>query len=211
MFARTIHGSPRWFMLAFVISAALVVGVAVGARQLMAAASASCGPVAAGTIIESKVFTPYEAMRGKPYDGPINAEGRSSDPVPAGAQLTNSIDGRTRQYTLAGSNGAVYSYFLDRPLGKATPSEFLAMGGIQVEQEPVTADGSFAAYLVATLGDRATAVKVGPFDGALTWAEPLANGIRSHNLYWSDGTYNYSVIADRPAEAILAIGRSMVC
>lgn len=31
------------------------------------------------------------------------------------------------------------------------------------------------------------------------------------NLYWSDGTYRYAVIANRSAEELLRIGRGLVC
>ena len=69
----------------------------------------------------------------------------------------------------------------------------------------------FAAYLLTTLGDRATPVYVGEHKGAMVWADPDSHGIRTHNLYWSDGTSNYAVIADLSAEATLNLGRVLVC
>jgi hypothetical protein len=70
---------------------------------------------------------------------------------------------------------------------------------------------SFATYLTITFPARTTPVKVGSFDGALTWADPDANGVRTHNLYWSDGKFNYSLIVNRSADATLALGRGLVC
>jgi hypothetical protein len=196
-------------LLAILVGACLLISIGVGARQLMAVAPPSCGPLPAGSIAESKAFTPYALMRGQPGDAPINAQGGTGAQAPAGA--TSAVDGRIRQFTIAGANGAIYSYFLDRPIGSATPGEFLSMGGLQVEQEPISSEGSFATYLLAALGERATPVTIGQYEGVLTWADPIANGIRSHNVYWSDGTYNFTLIADRTADEIVGIARSLVC
>jgi hypothetical protein len=88
---------------------------------------------------------------------------------------------------------------------------FLANGGIVYERQPLADGESFAAYLLATRGERAIPVEVGSHRAALVWADPFPNGLRTHNLYWSDGTFNYSLIADRPAEALVTIGRGLVC
>lgn len=194
------------------LAAIAVLAIASGASRLTATTAASCNQLSEGAIGESQEFTPYELMRTKPFDGLINPTGAESAPVPAKAKLAvSTIDGLERQFTVVGTNGAVYSYFLDRPLGAATRSDFLAEGGVQVDQEPLTPDGPFAMYLLATLGDRAVPVKVGPFDGALTWADPDVKGNRSHNLYWSDGEYNYSLISNRSAAAVVNLGRTLVC
>lgn len=189
-----------------------VVLIVVGAQRLMAAAPDSCGQPTEGTIIESKEFTPYESRLSHLPELPIFTGAQEPAPLPATARIgTRPITGLSRQLTIASANGSIYSYFLDRSLGKMSPDEFLAAGGIQLEQDPVTQDEMFAADIFVELGNRATAVRVGPFDGALVWADPLKDGTRSHNLYWSDGTYNYAVIANRSAEELLGIGRGLVC
>lgn len=65
--------------------------------------------------------------------------------------------------------------------------------------------------LLADFPDRAIPVQVGSLAGAMTWADPLANGVRTHNVYWSDGTYNYSLIANRSGAAALTLARGMAC
>ncbi|MBA2338070.1 MAG: hypothetical protein H0V96_10005 [Acidimicrobiia bacterium] len=45
----------------------------------------------------------------------------------------------------------------------------------------------------------------------VVWADPDPTGTRTHNLYWSDGAFNYALIAERSAEEILTLGRSLVC
>ena len=90
-------------------------------------------------------------------------------------------------------------------------SEFISGGGIQVHKEPVIDEAPFASYLLTTLGQRAVEVKVGDYQGALVWADPDSKGIRTHNLYWSDGEYNYALIADLSAQATLNMTRILVC
>jgi len=91
-------------------------------------------------------------------------------------------------------------------------SNFFAAGGIQLDADPIDpAAGSFTPGLAARLGERAVAVEVGTYGGVLVWADPLVNGVRTHNLYWSDDAYNYSLIADVSAEKLVALGRSLVC
>ena len=64
---------------------------------------------------------------------------------------------------------------------------------------------------VSELGDRATAVDVGRYSGALTWADPDASGLRTHNLYWFDGTYLMSLVAVRGPEDLVNMGRELAC
>ena len=91
-----------------------------------------------------------------------------------------------------------------------TPSDFLVAGGIQYDRDRL--DGKpFPDVLLADIPERASPVQVGPYTAVLTWADPLANGVRSHNLYWSDGAFNYGLIADRSALDLVDLGRSLVC
>lgn len=54
-------------------------------------------------------------------------------------------------------------------------------------------------------------ISVGPHAGMLTWGDPDANGTRLHCLSWSDGLFNYRLMANQPAEDLLTLGRSLVC
>lgn len=127
-------------------------------------------------------------------------------------QRSKKRDGWTkRQLDLVNESGAVYSYFLNQPIEGLRVSEFITAGGVQVHKESMSEQTSFAEYLLKTLGDRAIPVEVGPYQGALIWADPDATGTRTHNLYWSDGKDNYALIVDRGAAETLNLGRSLVC
>lgn len=189
----------------------IVLAAAVGACAGSAVpTSPGCAPQADGTIKESQDFTPYDSMKTKPVD-PIIGSGPSAS-VPARVTIgRDSVAGLARRYTIDASDGAVYSYFLDGDLGESKLSDFRKRGGIELDQEPDTGSGSFATRLLAELGDRATAIAVGEYAGALTWADPDVAGTRAHGVYWFDGQYNYALIADRPAEALVTLARTLVC
>lgn len=199
-------------LLIALASAVVVIGVT-GFGYLRATAAEQCGPVVEGTIIESQRFTDYEFQRGGPIDEVVI--------VAAGAELVAEvpqeavvkapvIGGRARQHTLVIDTGAVYSYFLDRPLGGLTRSEFIRLGGIELHQEPVN-DAPFFVHLLSVLGDRAVPVAIGSLAGAITWADPDANGVRTHNVYWSDGSHDFALIADESAAFAVSLARSIVC
>jgi hypothetical protein len=189
---------------------AIIMGGAVGnaLSELLQAGGGGCGVPLDAAIEESAEYTPYENRRSRIVESPIVGAQPMGGSLP-GAPA--SIDGMPLEISARPSGLTGYMYYLDRPVTAAmTPSEFLAAGGIQLEIEPA-ADESFVDYLTSTLGDRAVAIEVGNQEGALVWADPAANGIRSHNVYWSDGTRNYALIADRSAETIVALAREIAC
>jgi hypothetical protein len=93
----------------------------------------------------------------------------------------------------------------------ATVADVIDDGGVFLIQHP--ANGDDAASVKQEVGDRAYIVSVGPYDAALVWADPFFEGDkRSYNIYWSDGTYDFSVIAglDTPEES-LTFAMSLYC
>jgi hypothetical protein len=100
-----------------------------------------------------------------------------------------------------------------RPIGQDTDlPTFLADEGIlftQVRRE--AGRESVSVLAVAEVGERAFIVRVGPFEAALVHGDPLYNGVRPHGLYWSDESWDYTILADLPAEALVNLARNSVC
>jgi hypothetical protein len=175
----------------------------------MGSSSPGCEPVV-NAPIESDQFTPYEVRRSKLPEPILNPEG---EPLPAGLDAPTSIEGLALRWQ-DGSNpdgSPVALYFSDGPLVGTPLSTFFKSGGVQLTEEPVDGGVIFAETLKEEVGERATPVQIGPYAGVMTWADPDSHGIRTHNLYWSDGTTNFSLIALRPALDLLTAGRSLVC
>jgi hypothetical protein len=207
----THDGRWRRWLAASIAGGLLVVTVAGGGTLLAAHSDSACSAVEAGSIKMSASFTPADAVRSRLPEIAISSRSGGPDSVPSGMSVpSGSIDGRDLRWVDSSSTGT-YQYFLDQPMGKdVTPDAFLAMGGIQYGQEPANGE-SFAGYLIDVLGERAVAVKIGQYAGALTWADPLPNNVRSHNVYWSDGTTNFALIGDRPAAEMVTLARKLVC
>jgi hypothetical protein len=194
-----------------IVIGAVAIAAALSISSGLGAAEPGCAPLET-SIRENASFTPYEMQRSRAAEVPITSIGSIGNAaVPTSARLpVAAVDGLDVQWAVV-TLGGTYQYLLDRPLPPdMTTSEFLASGGIQYDRDKV--DGEpFPQYLVNEVPDRATPVRVGGYDGVLTWADPIVNGVRSHNLYWSDGEFNYSLIADRPAVALVDMGRSIAC
>jgi hypothetical protein len=177
---------------------------------LNAQAIDACAPVAEGSLVESEKFAPFGSRRG----GGIINEGKlpsSGGSIPANAKYqVPELGGRPHQVSVAGT-GSVYSYFLDRPADGLTRNDFIRLGGIELHQDPMTAEGPFAAFLLSVAGERALAVPIGQYSGALTWADPDVNGLRTHNIYWSDGSNNFALITNQSAAAVVNLARSVAC
>jgi hypothetical protein len=198
----------RWIA---VFALLVVVGVSLAAVVVSRAATSSgCGNVDV-PIVESEQFTSVTARLTQPLDPPINPSGQQAVSVPPVARVP-SIDGLPLRWAVVSSNGAVYQYFLRTDLDSTlTVSEFYAAGGIQLDRDPVDNGESFAAYVLATLGERALQIQVGDHVAALVWADPQVNGLRTHHLYWSDDAYNFSLLADMSAERLVTVARQLVC
>ncbi len=194
---------------AIILSCAALAVIAVSSYAVSAGSQPGCDP-SSDLIAESDQFTPYELQRSA-FDAELPA-GETAAVSAADTLSTGAAEQLpTRQLDVVTDGGAVYSYYLGQPVGGMRVSEFIKAGGIQIHREPMFEKASFAEHLLANLGERATSVAVGPYKGAMTWADPDMAGNRTHNLYWSDGEFNYAVILDAPAHETLNLGRSLVC
>lgn len=112
---------------------------------------------------------------------------------------------------------SIVLYYHEKPIAGMYSTDFNATGGIQLEQHAAAeGSGDFVESRSQQLNElgldhRVVYVEVGPYDGMLTWGDPDLAGTRLHNLSWSDGEYDYTLLADMPAEDILTLGRSLVC
>lgn len=202
---------PRGFRRILIAGAAssLLAGAIV--NQLSARPLQSCDPVVEGSITESQLFTPYEAMRSHVAVLPLNPNGLAPAALAADVASLATLDGRTVRWAVAMDDGDVTRYFFDKPISVSlTPEDFWAQGGVQLERHPYTGV-PFYTILLAEFRERAVPVKVGALDGAMTWADPAANGVRTHNVYWSDDQYNYALVADRSAAAAVTLARVVAC
>ena len=195
---------------------AILIGIVVGGAVLIglsakSAAAETCAAVAEGSISEPTAYVPYQEGWGLLEQPILRGDVATLDPAAAGVDRVSDLDGRPRQLTLDLGKGGSVTYFSDKPIDANTlPSDFMAAGGVQLERYPVD-DVVFYESLLAEFPDRAIAVEFGPYKGAMTWADPEANGVRTHNVYWSEGKYNMSLITDRSAAAALTIARVVAC
>jgi len=159
-----------------------------------------------GPITESNRFTAYEARRTHVLDHPVTSVGRA---VSSEAR----IDGLPIRWEAGDGVNSSYQYFLGSPMGPdLTVAGFRGAGGIQLDRDAVTGGDLYTADdVIAQVGDRAVKVQIGEHEGALVWADPDGHGARPHHLYWSDGTYNYALIAVRGPQRMVQLGRELVC
>jgi hypothetical protein len=161
-----------------------------------------------GPIAESTQFTPYEGRGHSLFeDIAITDAGQAVE------SSESQMDGLPLRWQVGDDDRSYYQYFLETELDRQlTVPEFLAAGGIQLDRDLV-ADGNpyTAADVIAQVGDRAVKIQIGDYKGALVWADPEINGARPHHLYWSDGTYDYALIAVRDPQRMVQLGRELVC
>jgi hypothetical protein len=185
-----------------VLAGLFFIGFAVaGTAQIGNAVPAGCEPFL-GPITESPEFTPPEARRSQPRDFTLDPEGQG----PPTSTLV--LDGLSVQWAAFGGSTL---FFAESPVSGMLLSEFFASGGLQLYQEMVSDGVIFAEHLNSEIGDRATGVVIGAYNGALTWADPDLQGTRTHNLYWSDGIANYSLIGVREPAELINLGRFLEC
>lgn len=160
-----------------------------------------------GPIAESNRYTSNESRLSHLFEFPITDFGQ------AATSSDKRIDGLPLRWEAGEGDEASYQYYLAGELDRRlTVPGFRAAGGIQLDREAVTDGGPYTADdVIAQVGDRAVRVQIGDFDGALVWADPESNGARPHHLYWSDGAYNYSLIAVRGPQRMVQLGREFVC
>ncbi|HYN37133.1 MAG TPA: hypothetical protein VEV82_09190 [Actinomycetota bacterium] len=195
---------------ALLVAAATVGGVAaLGTRPAMEPRGDGCDSDV-GPIAESTQFTPY----GQRLSYLASEDVAITDG--GGQAVTSSerrVDGLPLRWQVGDGVRSSYQYFLETELDRQlTVPGFLAAGGIQLDRDLVTdGDPYTAADVIAQVGDRAVKVQIGDYEGALVWADPENNGARPHHLYWSDGTYNYALIAVRDPQRMVQLGRELVC
>ena len=195
-----------WSLVALVSASLVIFGVTV----VTAGGPASCASAAPGSITESAEFTPAAGQRG-PVPVPIRQSQLREAENPLDGLVPDAELDRLPLRLALGDGESLYRYFLDRPIPETmTPEDFWASGGIQLEKDPQEG-GDFAAFLLDELGDRAVPIEVGDYRAALTWADPTPSGVRTHNLYWSDGTSNYALIGVRAPETLVTLARELVC
>lgn len=114
------------------------------------------------------------------------------------------------QLVLVDADGVLRLYFGGPEITEGlTLPDFVAAAGIVVLEKPPA--GQDAALVISTVGSRAGRIDVGPYPGALVHADPVGPGVRTWNLYWSDGQRDWSIIGGVDPETVVALGRSVYC
>lgn len=193
-------------MAGLVLLAAVLVG-GTGLVASTAQTSEGCEKPT-GPIAESSRFTPYGARLSHLPERPVTSTG---GPPHSGDRQPESLDGLALRWVIGDGDRAFYRYFFSRPMTGESLPEFHGGGGIQLDRDLVAPGQDFTDELLKTLGDRAVEVQIGDHRGALVWADPESNGVRPHHLYWSDGTYNYTLAAVRGPIRMVELGRELEC
>lgn len=178
--------------------------------------TAGCSAATRADFVESTAFTPGDLQR-RPIriPAPLNPAGDAlSLPTSSGVAPT-SLGGLPLQFAIARET-RLKLYYLGRPVDKLmTPDDFFSAGGLRLEHEPRLQDSQFETFaedLLQTAGDRALPVEIGPYQGALVWADPTpTSDLRTHNVYWSDGVDEYALVGVAEPDAIVNIARSIAC
>ena len=93
---------------------------------------------------------------------------------------------------------------------QATVVDLVMAGGMEIIRQPAGNGG--AADVFAAVGDRAAALKVGPYDAAIVHTDPVgSDDLRPFELHWSDGTNDFMVYGNVPAVGVINTARSFYC
>lgn len=201
--------------VAVVVIVTAAVAVTGGAKDAIGpsatTSNTSCEPFV-GTIQESTQFTPYRDRLSTLPEFPLNPGGERTPPVPPDLSVP-SVNGVSRQWAVIGSDGAVYQYYLDQPIGPdMTLADFQAAGGIELDADPAHPKRTFASLLQAQFGDRVTSVEVGDTTGALVWADPeRSDELRMHHVYWDHNGFTFGLIVNQSPEAAVSSAREVAC
>jgi hypothetical protein len=133
--------------------------------------------------------------------------------APAIALAPSQLDGKSVALSFVDPRGFSSTYYTDDAIGpKVMADEYFASGGVLLMTDPNDPGaGDYVAALKEQLEERVTIVKVGWFDAALTWADPMANGERPHYLTWVDAGTNLTLVASRPPADFLNLARGLIC
>lgn len=191
----------KWFTVPFLS----VIAIGLASAGLVSSSSSIAGcQVLVEPLTESGSFTPYEMQRSHLPEVYVNPEGEAIDGDEA------DLDGLPLRW-IETSGDVTSRYYDAEPIVDRPLSSFFADGGVLLAAQPVTDDMVFGDDVPEEIGDRGTEVMVGEHPALLTWADPDRLGTRTHNLYWSDGVTNYSLIADRRSNELVNLARGLAC
>ncbi|MGH2407597.1 MAG: hypothetical protein ACRDF7_05925 [Candidatus Limnocylindrales bacterium] len=192
-----------------VVGIAFVIALAASRQDIVIA---GCGRIAAGQIVESQKFTPFAKQFTLFREVPMNPIGAGPSVPDAARSAPRILEAKPIQLAFTSPDGNFALYYFDRRIDdQMLPSGFLAGGGIVFTREPGSNGQNIASVFENGQGDRGVSIEVAAHEGALVWADPGPNEIRTHNLYWGDGTYDYSLIAVRPPEVVVNLARGIAC
>ena len=210
---RRLIPKPRVLVVGLLVLFGSLAAVAAG---LAGRTPPGCGVLTAGTLVESRAFVPGDEQRGPmKQELPLNQSGVGPKLPDSPGLAPGSIDGKPLTFVISRVD-RIKLYYLPEPIGPSmTTAEFFAAGGIRFEHEPRLTESQFTTFaedLIETSAGRALAVEVGPYQGALVYADPTPDSDqRTHNLYWSDGKEEFALIAVMGPEQLVNIGRGLVC
>jgi hypothetical protein len=154
----------------------------------------------AGTRVDSIADPALKALA--PLELPVAPDG-----LPVQARLFdagsdgNDTDAKAQQLMTVYSKSAV------------TPDlsivDVLREGGAVFGQ--ATSRGQDAAFVVETIGDKATIVQIGDLDAALVESTTMPGDFRTHALYWSDGSRDYWLKIAGSSEEVVRVGQALYC
>lgn len=102
------------------------------------------------------------------------------------------------------------AYYSAKPIGpQDTFLDVVAAPGVVLTMAEAT--GIDADRVLQTVGDRADIIDVGPYKAALTHSSTYANGVRTFNLYWSDGAVDYGLVVNSSAKEAIETAQSIYC
>ena len=91
----------------------------------------------------------------------------------------------------------------------ATAYDVIGQGGAIFIQS--MARGQDATAVLDTIGARATIIRVGDHDAAVVESSTLPTGVRSHNVFWSDGRLDYSLRIAGSSQEAVKVAQSIYC
>lgn len=101
-------------------------------------------------------------------------------------------------------------YYAEKPLDEQVALEDWLASRVGVVEERA-ARGGTADVAMETMQGRGTLVRVGSYDAAIVLSTPISSGVKTTNLYWSDGTRDWTIIANLEPSETLDLARSIYC
>lgn len=161
-------------------------------------------------VVLSKSFTPYESQLTHLLTTPV-LDVAGGEPFRTGLGVVTSIDSLDLLATeVSGNNMA--QHFGDSLGATDASHDVVLKGGIRLETVSIPEGDDPIAGLKELHGDRVQPVIVGGYPGLLSQDDPSEpSNARPHRVTWSDGEFLYILIADRPANVVVDLARSLEC